>query len=168
MSISKNSVVEFHYTLSENQQEIENSHSSAPLSYLHGHNAMLPGLENAIEGKEVDDKFEITLTPEEAYGERQDNLEQRIPLKHLQDGNAGPSKKKAKVWKKGMNAFVETENGRRQVTILKVGKFNADCDLNHPLAGKTLTFAIEINSVRAATEEELTHGHVHGEGGCGH
>jgi len=168
MSISKNSVVEFHYTLTENGVEIENSHSSEPLQYLHGHNAMLPSVEEAIEGKTSGDKFEITLTPENAYGERQDDLQQRIPLKHLQDGSGASTKKKANIWKPGMNAFVETEQGRRQVTILKVGKFNADCDLNHPLAGKTLTFDIVINSVREATEEELSHGHVHGEGGCGH
>jgi len=168
MSISKNSVVEFHYTLTENDVEIENSHSSEPLQYLHGHNAMLPGLENAIEGKTVGDKFEITLSPEDSYGEREDELQQRIPLKHLQDGSGAPTKKKANIWKVGMNAFVETDKGRRQVTIMKVGKFNADCDLNHPLAGKTLTFAIEISTVREATEEELSHGHVHGAGGCGH
>ena len=120
---------------------------------------MLPGLENAIEGKNVGDKFEVTLTPEESYGERRDDAMQRIPLKHLQG---------AKVWKPGMTAIVESNQGRHQVTIVKVGRFNADCDLNHPFAGKTLTFAVEIVSVREATEEELSHGHVHGTGGCGH
>ncbi|MBE0364952.1 FKBP-type peptidyl-prolyl cis-trans isomerase SlyD [Pseudoalteromonas ulvae UL12] len=159
MSISKNSVVEFHYTLSEAGQEIETSTQSEPLTYLHGQGAMLPGLENAIEGKSVGDKFEVTLSPEESYGERRDDAIQRIPLKHLQG---------AKVWKPGMTAIVESNQGRHQVTIVKVGRFNADCDLNHPFAGKTLTFAVEIASVREATEEELSHGHVHGKGGCGH
>lgn len=159
MSISKNSVVEFHYTLSEAGQEIESSTQSEPLTYLHGQGAMLPGLENAIEGKSVGDKFEVTLSPEESYGERRDDAIQRIPLKHLQG---------AKVWKPGMTAIVESNQGRHQVTIIKVGRFNADCDLNHPFAGKTLTFAVEITSVREATEEELSHGHVHGKGGCGH
>lgn len=159
MSISKNSVVEFHYTLSEAGQEIESSTQSEPLTYLHGHGAMLPGLESAIEGKSVGDKFEVTLSPEESYGERRDDAIQRIPLKHLQG---------AKVWKPGMTAIVESNQGRHQVTIVKVGRFNADCDLNHPFAGKTLTFAVEIASVREATEEELSHGHVHGKGGCGH
>lgn len=159
MSISKNSVVEFHYTLSEAGQEIETSTQSEPLTYLHGQSAMLPGLENAIEGKSVGDKFEVTLSPEESYGERRDDAIQRIPLKHLQG---------AKVWKPGMTAIVESNQGRHQVTIVKVGRFNADCDLNHPFAGKTLTFAVEIASVREATEEELSHGHVHGKGGCGH
>ena len=56
--------------------------------------------------------------------------------------------------------------GRHQVTIVKVGRFNADCDLNHPFAGKTLTFDVEVINVRQATAEELSHGHVHGEGGC--
>ncbi|ATC93252.1 FKBP-type peptidyl-prolyl cis-trans isomerase [Pseudoalteromonas tunicata] len=159
MSITKNSVVEFHYTLSEAGEQIETSTKTEPLVYLHGQGSMLPGLENAIEGKNVGDKFEVTLTPEESYGERRDDAMQRIPLKHLQG---------AKVWKPGMTAIVESNQGRHQVTIVKVGRFNADCDLNHPFAGKTLTFAVEIVSVREATEEELSHGHVHGTGGCGH
>ena len=131
-----------------------------PLSYIHGTEGMLPGLEKALEGKAAGDNFSVTLEPSESYGERVDNLIQRIPLKHLQ-GNT-------KVWKPGMTAIVHSNQGRHQVTIVKVGRFNADCDLNHPFAGKTLTFDVEVVNVRQATADELSHGHVHGEGGCGH
>ncbi len=159
MNISENSVVEFHYSVSENGAEIESSFGSEPLAYLHGKGGMLPGLEQAIEGKTQGDKFDVDLLAEQAYGPRHEEAVQRIPLKHLQG---------AKKWKAGMTAIVNTDQGQRQVTLLKVGKFNADCDLNHPFAGKDLTFNVEIVSVREATTEEISHGHVHGAGGCGH
>lgn len=160
MQISKNSAVEFHYTLSEAGKQLETSTNDAPLSYIHGSEGMLAGLESALEGKIAGDTFSVTLSPSESYGERVDNLIQRIPLKHLQGD--------VKVWKPGMTAMVHSNQGRHQVTIVKVGRFNADCDLNHPFAGKTLTFDVEVVSVREATSEEISHGHVHAEGGCGH
>ncbi|KZN45782.1 FKBP-type peptidyl-prolyl cis-trans isomerase [Pseudoalteromonas luteoviolacea] len=162
MQITKDSAVEFHYTLSEGSEQIESSTNGEPLSYLHNQEGMLPGLEQALEGKAAGDKFTVTLEPKDSYGEYQEGLVQRIPIKHLQGlGNN-------KVWKPGMSAIVESNQGRHQVTIVKVGRFNADCDLNHPFAGKTLTFDVEVVSVREATAEELSHGHVHGAGGCGH
>ncbi|MEK9766370.1 MAG: peptidylprolyl isomerase, partial [Thalassolituus sp.] len=81
------------------------------------------------------------------------------PVKHLQG---------AKVWKKGMVASVHTEQGMRQVTIVKVGRFMADVDTNHPFAGKTLQFEVDVVAVREATAEELDHGHAHGVGGHQH
>ncbi|WP_404341405.1 peptidylprolyl isomerase [Pseudoalteromonas mariniglutinosa] len=160
MQISKDAVVEFHYTLSEAGEQIESSKNAEPLSYIHGTEGMLPGLEKALAGKTAGDNFSVTLTPSESYGERVDDLIQRIPLKHLQGDT--------KVWKPGMTAIVNSNQGRHQVTLVKVGRFNADCDLNHPFAGKTLTFDVEVLTVRAATSDELAHGHVHGDGGCGH
>lgn len=159
MLISKDTAVEFHYTLSENGTPLESSLDGAPLVYLHGHGGIFTALEDALVGKGAEQTLEVTLTPEQAYGEPRENSIQRIPLKHLQ--SAG----KIKV---GSIAIVESNQGRQEVTVVKVGKFNADCDLNHPFAGKTLTFNITIVSVRAATEEEIQHGHVHAEGGCGH
>lgn len=160
MQISKDSVVEFHYTLSEAGEQVETSKDADPLTYIHGSEGMLPGLEKALTGKVAGDTFSVTLEPSESYGERVDDLIQRIPLKHLQGDT--------KVWKAGMTAIVNSNQGRHQVTLVKVGRFNADCDLNHPFAGKTLTFDVEVINVREATNEELSHGHVHGEGGCGH
>ena len=159
MHIEKDTVVEFHYTVYENGNLLESSKESDALAYLHGHEGMLPGLENALNGKQANDQFSVELSAKDAYGPRHEDAVQRIPLKHLSG---------AKTWKPGMIAVVHTDQGQRQVTILKVGRFNADCDLNHSFAGKDLKFDIEVVSVRAATAEELSHGHVHGAGGCGH
>ena len=159
MLISNNSVVEFHYVMSEDATEIESSHSGEPMTILIGHNNMLAGVESALLGKTHGDKLDVSLTPVQAYGEVQADAFQRIPIKHLQG---------ARKWLPGMTATVESNQGRKQVTIVKVGRFNVDCDMNHPLAGKTLTFAIEIVSVRAASSDELGHGHVHGKGGVQH
>lgn len=160
MKIAEKSVAQFHYVLkAEDGTEIESSHKSDPMAYLHGFNNTLVGLEKALEGKEAGDKFSVTLQPEDAYGQPQEGMIQRVPVKHLQGG--------AK-WKTGMTAVVQTEQGQRQVTIIKVGKFMATVDINPPLAGKVLTFDIEIVDVREATEEEVTHGHAHGVGGHHH
>ena len=159
MQIAKDTVVEFHYTVFEGENQLESSKDGASLAYLHGHESMLPGLEKALDNKSADDSFSVKLEAKDAYGPRHNNAVQRIPLKHLQG---------AKVWKPDMTALVHTDQGQRQVTIIKVGRFNADCDLNHPFAGKDLKFDVEVVSVRAATSEELSHGHVHGAGGCGH
>jgi FKBP-type peptidyl-prolyl cis-trans isomerase SlyD len=150
MQITKDTAVEFHYTLSENGEQIESSTKDEPLSYIHGEEGMLPGLEKALEGKTAGDNFSVTLNPEESYGDYQDGLIQRIPIKHLQGlGNN-------KIWKPGMSAIVESNQGRHQVSIVKVGRFNADCDLNHPFAGKTLTFDVNVISVREVTAQELS------------
>lgn len=163
MKITDKTVVQFHYTMkSEAGEELESSINSDPLAYLHGHNNMLVGVEKALTDKSVGDKFSVTLQPEDAYGEYQEGAVQRIPSKHLQDG-AG-----TKAWKPGMVAVVQTEQGQRQVTVIKSGKFMVTVDMNSPLAGKVLTFDLEVVDVRAATEEEIEHGHAHGVGGHHH
>lgn len=160
MQIEKDAIVYFHYTLSGAEGNVfETSTHSHPMAYLHGQGNILPALEAEMEGKKAGDHFQVTLTPEQAYGERNESSTQRIPIKHLNV--------KGKLVK-GMPVKVNTEQGSRDVTIIKVGKFNVDVDTNHPLAGFTLTFDITIENVRAATEEELSHGHVHGEGGHHH
>ncbi len=160
MQIKKDSVVYFHYTL--NQQDgkmVESSHDSNPMTYLHGHGNILPALESEFTDKKEGDQFQVTLEPKDAYGERNEESKQRIPIKHL------TTKKNLRP---GMSAKVNTEKGTRDVTIIKVGKFNVDVDTNHPLAGLTLTFDVNIETVRVAEAEELTHGHVHGVGGHHH
>lgn len=160
MNISKDTVVQFHYTLKSAQgEQIESTEGKDPMAYLHGHSNIVPGLEKALEGKSVGDSFSVTIEPQEGYGPRKDNSMQRISLKHLQG---------AKKWKPGMMAWVETDKGHRQVTVVKVGKFNADVDTNHPLAGMTLVFDIQIADIREATAEEAAHGHAHGVGGHHH
>lgn len=160
MQIAKDTIVMFHYQLTEEGGHFsENSRDEEPVAYLYGHDNVLPGLEAAMSGKQAGDKVTVTLTPEQAYGMRNPELQQRMSIKHL--------KFNGKL-KAGDIAWVETQDGPRQVTVIKPGKFMAEVDTNHPLAGKTLTFEIEIVSVRAATEEEIAHGHAHGEGGHHH
>ncbi|MDV2857756.1 MULTISPECIES: FKBP-type peptidyl-prolyl cis-trans isomerase [Oceanimonas] len=160
MQIVKDTVVQFNYTLKDEQGEVmDTNEGKAPLAYLHGNDNMLEGLEKALDGKNEGDRFSVTLPPADAYGERDESLIQRVSIRHLQG---------AKRWEPGMVAMVHTENGPRQVVVVKVGRFMADVDLNHLLAGRTLTFDLEVVSVRAATAEELEHGHAHGEGGHQH
>ena len=159
MLITQNSAVEFHYTLSEAGTQIESSLTSKPLGYLHGHGDVFPALEAEFLGKTVGDKLDVTLTPEQSYGEIREDSIQRIPKKHIQFEG------KLQV---GSVVVVNSNQGSQEVTVVKVGKFNVDCDLNHPFAGKTLTFAIEVISVREGSAEEIEHGHLHTEGGCGH
>ncbi|HCU67034.1 MAG TPA: peptidylprolyl isomerase [Rheinheimera sp.] len=159
MLISKDTVVQLHYQLSDDSGLLESSQGSDPLLYLHGHQNMLPAIEQALEGKSKGDTLELTLAPKDAYGERREDAIQSVQVKHLQG---------AKKWQPGMMAVVQTEHGPRQVKIVKVGMFKADVDTNHPLAGKTLKFNFEILDVRAASEEEIAHGHAHGVGGHHH
>jgi FKBP-type peptidyl-prolyl cis-trans isomerase SlyD len=159
MNIDKNSVVRFHYTVSEQGQEaMESSEGRDPLAILVGHGNIIPGLEEAMMGKAQGDTFEVDVPAAQAYGERRDGLTQRIPKKHFEGQPLQP----------GMQVVLNTNFGPRAVTIEKVGMTVVDVDLNHPMAGKDLHFAIEIVEVREASAEELEHGHVHGEGGHHH
>lgn len=159
-TVNADKVVTFHYSLrDESSAIIESSEGKEPVTYMHGHNNIVPGLEEQMNGKQSGDKFSATVPPEGAYGLRDPNAVQRVPIKHLAS--------KGKVVP-GQMVAVNTRDGARHALVVKVGHFNVDLDLNHPLAGKTLVFDIQIVEVRAATEEELTHGHAHGPGGHGH
>jgi len=164
MLIEDNKVVSFHYCLSEDGKDVlEDSHTGNPMVYLHGHKGMLPGVEDAMTGKQAGDNFSITLEPEKAYGTIQENAIQRVSIKHV----INPGKKKVK-YKAGMKIQLNTQEGPRDVMIVKAGLKNLDVDTNHPFAGKVLKFDLEILDVRDASEEEIAHGHVHGEGGVNH
>ena len=142
MPIEKDSVVTFHYRLSVGEQQVEDSHEGEPLSYLHGHGNIIPGLEREMAGKAAGDSFSATIPPELAYGLRRDDAVARVQMKHvLTKGRLEP----------GQPIMVNTENGPRQVRVVKPGKFVVDVDANHPMAGATLNFAIEIVDVRAAS-----------------
>ena len=160
MQITKDTVVRFNYTLKNDEDEvIERSSAQEPTAYLQGHGGMIRGVQLALEGKQAGDTFNVSVEPQDGYGERRDNSIQSVPVKHLMG---------AKKWRPGMIATVHTEKGQHQVSIVKVGKFMAKVDTNHPLAGQTLHFDIEIVDVRAATQEEISHGHAHGAGGHHH
>lgn len=162
--ISDNKVVQFYYTLSDaDGNQIETNRDSDPMAYLHGHGGMIPAIEAELNGKSEGDSFSITLTPDQAHGERLPDSEIRVPIKHLQGLPKGQ-----RSWKAGMMAVVQTEQGMRQVTVIKPGLKMATIDTNHPLAGKTLSYDIEVVSIRDASEEEISHGHAHGVGGHHH
>lgn len=159
MNIEKNSVVQFHYTVSEAGQEpMETSEGREPMSILVGHGNIIPGLEEAMIGKAAGERFEVDVPAAQAYGELREGLSQRVPKKHFEGQALHP----------GMQVVLQTNFGPRAVTIQKVGMTVVDVDLNHPMAGKDLHFDVEIIDVREATHEEREHGHVHGEGGHQH
>lgn len=161
MEIAKDTVVTLFYALSEdNGVPLENNQDGIPLAYLHGHQNILPGLEEALAGLQDGDKKVVILTPEQAYGPRRENTVQRVPIKHLLS--------KHKRLPAGTLVKVQTEKGTADGTVVKAGKFVVDVDFNHPFAGKILRFDVTIDSVRAATAEELAHGHAHGKGGHHH
>lgn len=167
MKIAKDTVVQLHYSLYDDQGNlIESTQSTGgdPVAYLQGHQNMILGFEKAVTGMEAGEQQSFTLEPKDAYGERKEGNEQRVPVKHLQ----GPNTSKKQKWRKGMVAWVETSHGTRQVTVVKVGRFMADVDTNHPLAGQALRFDVDIVNVRAATPEEIEHKHAHGVGGHQH
>lgn len=160
MLIADKKVASFHYTLSNEQgEQIESSRERQPMSYLHGARNIIPGLEKALTGKAAGEQFQVTIPPEEAYGERRTDQVQRVPAKHFRD---------ARQLKPGRLVSIQTRRGPVQATVVKVGRFNIDVDTNHPLAGQTLTFDVEVVEVRDATAEEIAHGHVHGPGGVSH
>jgi FKBP-type peptidyl-prolyl cis-trans isomerase SlyD len=164
MKIEKDRVVSFHYTVSEQTvhneggSPLESSEGRDPLVILIGHGNIIPGLEKAMEGREAGDKFDADVAAADAYGEKREGLTQRIPKKHFEGQRL----------EAGMQVILQTNFGPRAVTIQKVGMSVVDVDLNHPMAGKDLHFAIEIVDVREASAEEVEHGHVHGEGGHHH
>lgn len=160
MLISRNKVVSFHYTLSDaHGEQIESSRARQPMSYLHGARNIIPGLEQALTGRAAGEKFKVTIAPADAYGECRPEQVKRIPAKHFRD---------ARHLKPGQMVSIETRRGPVQATVVKVGRFNVDVDVNHPLAGRTLTFDVEVMDVRDATPEEISHGHAHGPGGTEH
>ena len=160
MKAKKNDVITFHYDLSQADGDLrETSREGDGLAVLVGHRNVILGVDEALVGRAAGDKFEVTVSPEKAYGMYQDDLTQRVSKKHL------VGKPKPKV---GDTVVLQTKQGYREVTVTKVGGSVVDVNLNHPMAGKTLTFKIEVLDVREASAEELAHRHVHGPGGHQH
>ncbi|MCW8884495.1 MAG: peptidylprolyl isomerase [Motiliproteus sp.] len=166
MIVEKNKVVSFNYRLKDEQgEELERSDENQPALYMHGHGGMLPGLEKAMAGKTAGESYEVTLSPEEAYGPIKSDATGRVPLKHVKLPGQKPVKGRLKP---GAMVEINTKDGLRQARVIKMGLKSVDIDTNHPLAGKTISFEIEIVEVRDASEEELAHGHAHGPGGHQH
>jgi len=160
MIIEKDKVVQFHYSLTTVDGDFrESSDKGEPVAFLVGRNNILPALEAAMLGKAAGDNITARLPAKDAYGEAVAGAVQRVPIKHLATkGKLTP----------GQVVKINTAEGLRDGTLVKVGRFNVDVDTNHPLAGKALDFDISIESVRDATAEEIAHGHAHGAGGHHH
>ena len=160
MEISEKKVALFHYTLrNKNGEILDSSDGQSPLGYIHGVGNIIPGLEKALQGKRKGDKVKVVIEPENAYGSKDDTLVQTVPITNFDD--------QSKV-KEGIQFQVNSPEGSRVATVVKVEAGNVTVDFNHPLAGETLDFDVEITDVRDASDEELHHGHVHGEGGHHH
>ncbi|NJS36817.1 MAG: peptidylprolyl isomerase [Brachymonas sp.] len=158
MNIEKNAAVTIQYTVSEPSGRLLEQ-SSKPTAYLHGgYGNTFDKIEQALQGQTSGFATRLTLTPEEAFGLRDEGLAQSIPKSEFPPG--------VKV---GGQLRGRTQDGREAVfNVLKIKGQEVMLDGNHPHAGKTLTFAIKVISVRAATQEEIAHGHVHGEHGHQH
>jgi FKBP-type peptidyl-prolyl cis-trans isomerase SlyD len=160
MKIAENAVAVIDYTLKDNEGVvIDSSEGAGPLAYLHGQGNIIPGLENALLGKEAGDEVKASIEPANAYGERHEDMKQDVP-KELFGG--------VDNIEVGMQFQSETDEGPVMVTVVAIGEEMITVDGNHPLAGVHLNFDVTVREVREATAEELEHGHVHGEGGHHH
>ncbi|MGY4677828.1 peptidylprolyl isomerase [Pasteurella sp. P03HT] len=158
MKVAKNVVVSIAYQVrTADGVLVDEAPTNQPLEYLQGHNNLVIGLENALEGKAVGDKFEVRVQPEEGYGEYNENMVQRVPKDVFQGVDELVV---------GMRFIADTDIGPLPVVITEVAENDVVVDGNHMLAGQELLFTVEVVATRQATEEEMTHGHVHQEGGC--
>lgn len=161
MQITKDKVVLINYTLKNDAGEIiDSSEGADPLAYLHGAENIIPGLENALEGKTTGDSLSVSIPPEEAYGSFDESKIQSVP-KDMFDG-AGEVTVGAQYHAAG------PDGGHITITVTEVGEDSVTVDANHPLAGENLNFDVTVMEVREASSEELAHGHVHGPGGHHH
>ena len=162
MQITDKLAVSIPYTLTNGAgEQLDSSRGEEPMVYLHGFGQIIPGLENALTGKVVGDKFNVIIAPADAYGERRDDMLQVVPLSMFNDMEV---EGKVEV---GMQFHADASHGVSVVTVSKVDGDEVTIDGNHPLAGESLTFDVEVMDIRPATEDELTHKHIHGEG-CNH
>jgi FKBP-type peptidyl-prolyl cis-trans isomerase SlyD len=152
-------VVQIHYSLSTGGQPLESSRGGEPLTYLHGAQNIIPGLEKAIAGRGPGETLSVDVPPAEGYGERNRPERQEVPRV------AFPPNVEIQA---GMRFVTESDGEAVPVWVDEVTEDTVYIDFNHPLAGHTLRFDVEVLTVRDATQEEVTHGHPHGPGGHHH
>ena len=158
MKIAKNVVPSIAYQVrTQDGVLVDEAPANQPLDYLHGHNNLVIGLENALEGKAVGDTFEVRVKPEEGYGEYNENMVQRVPKEVFMGVDE---------LEVGMRFIADTDVGPLPVVITAVEGDEVVVDGNHMLAGQELLFSVEVVATREATLEEIAHGHVHHAGGC--
>ncbi|MDD2739502.1 MAG: peptidylprolyl isomerase [Methylomonas lenta] len=158
MQITDKTAVSFHYTLTNDSgEQLDSSRGEEPLLYLHGAGNIISGLEAALAGKSVGDSFKVTIPPVDAYGELAPDMVQ-VVSKKMFDGMD---------LEIGMQFHADVSHGSGVITITEINGDDVTVDGNHPLAGETLIFDVEVVDVRPATDDEMAHGHIHGSG-CDH
>jgi FKBP-type peptidyl-prolyl cis-trans isomerase SlyD len=162
MKAGKDAVVSIHYRLNDaDGLAIESSRERGePVAVLLGRGGLIAGVERALEGRTAGEHFSVTVAAEEAYGPRREDAIQRVPKKYFQH----PERLKPGM----VTTLALKQGGQQTVMVHKVGMTAIDVDTNHPLAGRDLSFDIEIVEVRAAQPDELAHGHAHGPQGHAH
>ena len=159
MQIEANKVVSINYILRDDEDQVlDQSTPEAPLLYLHGHGNIIPGLENELNGKAVGDAIKVSVSPEEGYGEYDEQLIQAVP-RNMFEG--------IDEIEPGMQFQAQMGDGVQIVTVKEVTEESVTIDANHDLAGKTLHFEASVKEIRDASADELEHGHIHGPG-CNH
>lgn len=154
MNISQDKVVELDYKLTVDGEVIDQSEPGEPLTYLHGHSNIIPGLEKALEGRSAGDVLEVTVQPEEGYGERDEDNTDELDRADFDDDI-----------EVGATYYAQSEDGSViPFTVMAVDGEKVTVDFNPPLAGMTLNFDVKVLNVRDATGEELDHGHAHSAG----
>jgi FKBP-type peptidyl-prolyl cis-trans isomerase SlyD len=159
MQIANNTAVSIHYTLTNDAgEELDSTVGGEPMVYLHGSGNIISGLEKALHHKNVGDKLNVRVEAADAYGEFSDDMIQ-VVSREMFDGID-----KVEV---GMQFHAAVNSGSGIITVIKIDGDEITVDGNHPMAGQSLNFDVEIIGVRLATKEELSHGHIHG-AGCHH
>ncbi|MCM8533024.1 MAG: peptidylprolyl isomerase [Lentisphaeraceae bacterium] len=159
MKITANTVVTIDFEMTNQDGQLIDSTKEDALIYLHGHENIMPELENGLNGLEAGNDFEVVLSPEKAFGEKEEGKVFTVPKTEFE----------APKLEVGMQfQTVDEENNPVIATIVDLKDDDVVIDENHPLAGMTLTFKGQVKEIREATEEELSHGHIHADGGsCG-
>ena len=152
MKIEKDKVVSVHYTgkFPESEEIFDTSKDREPMQFLVGHKNMIEGFEQELLGAEEGDNRELTLLPEQAYGHRNEDAIQEVPREQFPDD-----------LEVGMMFQAQSDQGPMQFSINEILEETVKIDFNHPMAGKTLKFNVEVISIRDATEKEVEHGHHH-------
>ena len=160
MQVVNNKVVTLDYVLKDGDGNvIDSSEGREDFVYLHGASNIVPGLENALTGKKVGVEFEVSVPAEEGYGARNEALVDEVPRAMFEGNDI----------QLGMQFHAETPTGDKMiVSVVDFDEERVKVDGNHPLSGVALDFAIKVVDIRDATEEEISHGHAHQPGGCGH
>jgi FKBP-type peptidyl-prolyl cis-trans isomerase SlyD len=161
VTVGTGTVLTLHYTVRDEAsgEALETSAGREPLTILYGQRGMLVAVQEALAGKSAGEEVTVTVPPERAFGLRREDAMRRVSKKYF----ANP-----RQLRPGLRTALRTESGSQPVTVVKVGGKMVDVDTNHPYAGLTLTFVVEILDVRPASPEEIDHGHVHGPGGHVH